>query len=429
MDPGAYWLDRFVDDVGLKKPEQIEKLFHSEPPLQRMIDMAHEAASSEVLPLSASDEWEVIGSRQMDLSGLLTCLDVKCLRNQVEDVFTKVWHYFDRIVVEGLSCTTLLRACPCDLRGHLRYQVTNQLLLLLYLRRIGALPYLRFVTKPSAFCETHYGENARVLGLPTALDDGMAQELILHLAAEGTLETIQAENGKWVLVYRHPDLEFQWLTFADSPDAVKIEDIARDEYIRYTTAAVADVALAREMATPLAATAVRILQLASRNQGGWPESTRSWEDTAMLNLRLPVLDGLSAADLLELRTDHRAEFTRFRAALRTAIREHAVGMEEERDPQQVARAVTKEFVQPALADIEARLEASRRALRRKSLQTAAVGGVMAGVGLLTAMPLLIGGGVAAGASALTHANTYADQRREIELSDSFFLWRVGHRHG
>jgi hypothetical protein len=89
--------------------------------------------------------------------------------------------------------------------------------------------------------------------------------------------------------------------------------------------------------------------------------------------------------------------------------------------------VRRDFIDPALADIHRRLEVATRALGRKMAQNALIGAAATSVGFLTGVPLVWGGGIAMVGSSIRHLNKFAEEEKDVELSDLYFLWRLEKR--
>jgi hypothetical protein len=142
-----------------------------------------------------------------------------------------------------------------------------------------------------------------------------------------------------------------------------------------------------------------------------------------LHLDLPFLDGLATGDIIKLREDEQAHFLAFRSALTVAIKEQ-VEKFDSASPQEVARSVTRQYIEPALANIERRLKANSRALAGKAGTSVALSLAGTSVGLVGSLPLIVAAGVAAIGTALPHVHKYFEERRDVQLADMYFLWKL-----
>jgi hypothetical protein len=146
-------------------------------------------------------------------------------------------------------------------------------------------------------------------------------------------------------------------------------------------------------------------------------------DDVALTLELPVLEHLSAADLLRFREAEGLHFERFRHALQQAINER-LKEDPTTDAGSVAQAVIDDVINPELNSIAVKLEAADKALLGKAALHAGLGIATTTVGLLTAMPLIVGAGVSFLAGTAVHAGKRLDDQSQAVLSDMYFLWHA-----
>lgn len=142
-----------------------------------------------------------------------------------------------------------------------------------------------------------------------------------------------------------------------------------------------------------------------------------------LRIQLPTFVGLSSRDLLAAIEDHRSDYIKFQAALRIAITE-AIDKLDSKTDEEIAASVHRDFIEPELARINAELTQASRSFSRKLSTGVAVGVITTSVGLLGAMPLVIGAGLAAGATVLPQAYKLFDDKKSIRTSDMYFLWSL-----
>jgi len=407
-----------MDEFSVKDSKSAARAASDERGRDRLREMAEEGAEDHAPPGALSPDGTIaVAGRSLDLSGLRSCAAAACRIEQVDTLINEVWHYFDKVVVEGPSARLFLaRGATFD------YHAEQAVAVLLYLRDIGALPYLIFRDKPHAFCTHHFAESARAGGVDFLLDKKLERRVEREIARTATLEELPKGRG-YSFTYAGSSLA---LVIENAPghedaSAPTIEDLARVEYRSVAMSLLGDITLAREMSATLVQGAEDYQPVAPT-----PEQ-RPTEAAVALELPLPVLHGLPAKELLKLRDDYRPELERFRAALRLAIREAAA-----RDPEapagEIAGRVVAEYVRPQLADIELRLSAAKRTLAKKSAVQLGVGTAITTVGLLAAAPIVIGAGITALGTTLLHGTTFIDKTTELELSDMHFLWRAQRIH-
>jgi hypothetical protein len=338
----------------------------------------------------------------------MTCNHIDCMKRQVEHLFNEIWHYFDKIVVEGPSAQVFV-----DEGSRISGRLLTQIELLLWLRGQGAEPYLQFSYKPRALCEHHLTESAGLAGLKPLLDRRFRRSVVDSMVRRGKLEQLDDHRG-WV--FSHPGSEVSTLILTD--ETLTLRQVAKREFQNDIVALLGDVSLANTLQAPLVqeAAVYRRIQIT-------PGSESSMANVA-LDLDLPIMKHISIKDLLRLRQDHRPELQLFRNALRTAIREeisnNAAGA-----PHEIASAVIRDHVEPELARIDQKLRVAKRTFERKTAVELAVSTVAASVSLIAGAPLVIGGGAAVVAGTITrHALDVIDDKAEAEMSDFHFLWRA-----
>ena len=158
-----YWLANWADEQGITSRRDLERPV-SAASVQEALRLAEAATSAPAGPEHSS--MSVVAGRQMDLSDVLACMAPKCLASQVDVLFAEVWHYFDKIVVEGLAPRRFLAQANSRSESDLVDRLKAHVGTILYAREIGAEGYLEFREKPHAFCSEHYRKHAEELGLP-----------------------------------------------------------------------------------------------------------------------------------------------------------------------------------------------------------------------------------------------------------------------
>jgi hypothetical protein len=95
---------------------------------------------------------------------------------------------------------------------------------------------------------------------------------------------------------------------------------------------------------------------------------------------------------------------------------------------EVAQSVENEVLRPHLAEIESRLKTNRKALIKKSGVSISIGASAATVAALSAVPLMIGGGIAALGAAVPLAplmHKYIEEKDvSIPMDEFYFLWSI-----
>ncbi|MCF6470452.1 hypothetical protein FAF44_18925 [Nonomuraea sp. MG754425] len=355
----------------------------------------------------------VLAGRGMDLSGELDCNAWECQKKQVDVLFSRTWHYFNKIVVTGLT--------PEKFQENLRDQyfrkvaLESQLRLLLYLRKIGAEKHLMFRQKAPA-CQLHFEDHLQEAGLDHLKD--AATQIVGELARTGKCRISKACEGHIHYSYDHSILEHtQWGVVRVEPGADPARCIAEDVFKLFSAHMVADVRTSKIIGAPLSL-------VVGLHRETFHRLTDADEHSVALELALPFLEGVPVGDILKIRDDEYLSFEKFRSALRSAIKEKvaAVG---DRSSVDIADEIADDMILPALNEIALKLNKAQQLLTRKSALSVGVGVATTLIGALGGMPLLLPAGIASillpsGA----HAIKYLEEKRDVELSDMYFLWKL-----
>jgi hypothetical protein len=414
-DQSQYWLYRWIDEYGIRTTGDFIKVTRKASSLDRL----HELSDAETA-IAAKDVpgYSVLAGSRVDLSADLGCPDYECLVPQVDHLFNKIWHYFDTVVVDGSSAGDI--TSPLDIYIH---SLQQRVRLLLHLRKIGAERHIVFAHKPRAYCADHFREHASAEKLDVLFDRQIEEHVVELLANEATIHIERRVYG-WHYSLKHPTLEeVIGTTSHDDPSrAPTRQQVAREVFGRFCNALVADVSISHSLGLPL-------LQFA---EAPWLNRERdpSADDgrLAALNMRLPMLGGVAAQELLKIREHNWPYFERYRDAVRTAIEEQQERAGSE-SPEKIAAAVVEKYVRPELADIERRLRIVKGSLAKKLGAAAFITGTAATVGAVPGVPLIVAAGIAVVGAASTSAAipqifSYVDERDKVKYSNWYFLWKA-----
>lgn len=411
-----YWLYQWIDECDIRTVGDCVKVARKKNALDRLFELSAAA------PLSINSEsvprYSVVAGSRVDLSARLGCADWECLVPQVDYVFGRIWHYFDNVIVDALDADDF--RLPVE---DYVYSLQNRVHLLLYLRKIGAEKHIIFVPKPRSYCTDHYREHAAAQSLDTLFEPQLESQVIAKLVNEANIVIARREYG-WHFSVRHPNLEevIGTMSHDDPSHRPTKEGVAREVFGRYCNSLVADVSTSQALGLPL-------LQPA---EAPWLDYRRgslaNTEEIAALSMRLPVLAGIPASELLKIRSHDWPDFELLRDALRCAIQDQQ-NKQGSQNPQAVATAVVEETVKPELARIERQLRIVKRNLTKKLGTAAFITSTATTVGAISGVPLVVAAGVAAVGAAATSAAVpqvfkYFDKRDKIKESNLYFLWRA-----
>ncbi|MET7327443.1 hypothetical protein [Nonomuraea sp. NPDC005650] len=369
----------------------------------------------------------IMAGRGIDLSGTMGCLDFACMQEEIEFSYPRILTYFDHVVVEGYRADGFLdrinRTKKKDL-GKLIHALSEQIELLLYIRNVGLDRHIIFDRKSMrthlcSDCKVKHGSDVGFI-LENLYDKKVLDEIKARLRREADVSSYWLPPDRWWFKITHE--------FFSEPAKVAIagsksrrprrEDVIKQVFEECSYGLLSDYDSSDHFKIPLA----------KALSASWVNAEQEVADevAVALDLPLPSIEGMPLGDLIKLREDEQPYFENFRQALREAIRSQL----EKRGsaaPQDIARAVEREYITPALADIERRLRVSRRTFAAKTSASVALGSTITTVGLIGSLPLIIATGVAATATSLTHIYKYYDDLGPVQLSDMYFLWKVRKR--
>jgi hypothetical protein len=134
--------------------------------------------------------------------------------------------------------------------------------------------------------------------------------------------------------------------------------LASEAFAEYMVDLVADVSVAREYDLPLGSAQAFPAQMLRLSR---PASVGD----VIFQLELPVLEGLTPAELIAIRQTHVEYFENFRNALRRAARER-LKLESNRSSMQIADEIRTDIVEPELAKIRTTLASAEQLIAKKN---------------------------------------------------------------
>lgn len=417
-----HWLYNWIDEFEIKTGEQASRLLYLPGPAERLYEIAQGAPGwhEGEAPRGKS----IVAGTTMDFSGRMNCSHAECLERQVDRLFSRVWHYFDSVVVEGPQADFYIRSFETKPRKGLfglDFSVLQDVTFLLRLRELGITDHLSFRSKPHAFCTHHIEEHAAEAGISHVIDEGFRSSLAKKLKAESEFRIQSSVGNSWHYSLIHPSSSEPFSGFytpskkkgGKKPTKAQIADLV----VRRSVASlIYDVAACKWLSLPLAEE-FSYLHVPQQAAGAERESA------VALELPLPVMHGMPGKDIVKMRADMRPHFDRFQHALTLAIREQ-IDRDPERENPEIAKAVAEEFIRPAFAEIERSLTEAKRSFSIKVGASMAVGSTVASIGLLSSVPLVIGAGLAAVGVTLGGLHKHVDDRRDVTTSDIYFLWKA-----
>jgi len=348
------------------------------------------------------------------------------MKNMLETLFTRAWYYFDKIYVVGPSARHLLIFRREEPRARFDDVIRSYFELYSHIQEIGAEQYLTFREKytPSqdgpGYFEAQFVSENEIRAVAS-----MAAPWIESMAPDATITVESAGDDDWVRIeLRHPRLRGSYKFNVQSErslteDALRLHAL-NELFESQSVAVLADLNFARMNEAPLGS----VTEVHGDFLTQLPRPQPSELEVAF-NIPMPFIEGLSTKEILRIRDHEAASFEVFRNALRQAITERLKASGNDSTSEDIALDIVEDLIIPALADIENKLDAALRLLKRGSSVGLAAGGTVATVGLLTGFP--IAGPLVGAALALPDVRNYFNARREIESSDLYFLWNISEK--
>src|SRR5438094_365252 len=102
MNDVRHWLAGWVEEQQIRTLAQAKRAITDEQALLQLREKAELAERHLRSPLTGAGT-TVLASRALDLSGVLDCMHSKCRRRRVDELFKRVWHYFDTVIIADES--------------------------------------------------------------------------------------------------------------------------------------------------------------------------------------------------------------------------------------------------------------------------------------------------------------------------------------
>jgi hypothetical protein len=389
-----------------------------------LTSLGERAAKTRRTPLESSQS--ITAGRGIDLSGELDCMGHSCRQQQVSDLLTHAWYYFDKVVIAdpiGHLISRISHMAPKEFDT----AVITHTRVLLFLRTIGADSLITFRMKPEV-CELHWRGHASESFHRPLLK--RADALVNELAKEAQVTLRPGVAGEVNFTFNHPSFEHTVWGQLDDPGVTSLSksEINRracsSVIRRYIAHLTSDLRAAHLDKLPLGST----VWLHKRVLG--PQTVAMTPSEVAFELELPYLAGIPMESLVDLRNEKHDEFQRFRTKLRLAATE-LLAERSGKNPKKIAQQIREDVIDPELRRIKEALAAAKKSFAKKVALTASLGTLATVCGLLAGSmePVAIAAGTAAVATGLSAAaSKKIDDSKDISLSDMYFLWRaVQHR--
>jgi hypothetical protein len=419
-----YWVYTWLDSNRIETIEALGNSLASAGIIDELKQAAELVVESwrsspvEARPLS------LIAGAGIDLSGRLDCNATSCRRAQVDRLFRRAWHYFDTIVARDAIAEDLIvhKNCP---DAELRERLLPHFETVLMVREVGAEALVEFLPRVPA-CFKHWQEHAREAGIEDVAE-GEA-EIVDRLLSETSIELERKSDGA-VCTINNPDFSHtQWVDLSQqeirnkSEKRIKraaLQTVARMFLVHLS----ADVNAARKYGGTFGSTIPMFQKLLATR--GEKVSKVAFE------VELPALDGLSTAQLIEVRLQYEDTFNRFRKRLRLfleeCVRQGVTGTPD------VRAKLKADLIDGELEELKRNLEQAEKSLKQKSMYALTLGTLVATIGVTTGIispPAAFGLAATISAASLSPgASKYVDDMVKLKSDDVYFLLQAEtHQH-
>jgi hypothetical protein len=413
-----YWVFDWLEVVGVNTEEDIVRAVNDDGIMRELkaAAVANRDHARAALPRGV----RVLAGRGLDLSGELDCWALEWRLRQVKRLLSRVWVYFDFVVVADWL-TPELASESFVLTEQSRRRLVSDLSLLHQIWLSGAAPFLIFRSKPSA-CRTHLPERIKEFGLEHL--EIRARELVPEIAKNSEISIEPCDCGRnGCIKFTFDNQLFEhtlWGGYVvEGISNVDFRTASAESAVgRYLDHLVADIWASKYYGANLGST----IQTHHRLLSG--EITTP--DSTAFQIELPILNGATFEQLHRIREDEASHFQRFRTSLRRAL-EARLSVSTSVDERQIAQEIAEDFLMPALESIRDRLKASETLLGKKSAVGLAMGslaticGLLAGAGSVVSTSAGVSTVIAITSSA---ALKHLEEKRDAELDDAFFLWKA-----
>ena len=411
-----YWVFDWLLENGLRHEQDADRLLNDPELCASLLIGAKQMGRLE--PPELFGRRSIVAGSGMDLTTRGICGHLDCRKDQVNNLFRHVWHYFDYIVLpDQLFYWPDPDSEYFDLEG-----LRDYIALIMYIAELGATNLCVFVSRGNNFCKEHWKAYAEEANL----------SLFFESAAELADEYLPLSKAHFE---RQPD-GHSFATFYFPGTGVFAKRFSRihprtlaaknrivrkmliDEIGGQLRNLSVDLHLAREADSPLGA-AIEFHKRALRQR----RAEEAEPAGIAFDLHLPGIQNIPIGALIELREREAGAFISFQRALEKAIEHRLETVDLTGD--EVSQTLYHRELEPAIAKIRTRLTNAARAIRG-NVTLGAVSTVSAVVGLLWHQITLSSLAIPAVGASVTGLNQAVNASRDVRAEDMYFLFDAMH---
>lgn len=411
-----YWAYTWLDNRRIRTLDELKANLSSEAAIDDLKQAAELVIQSWRCSTIEARPRSLIAGAGIDLSGRLDCNHTDCRRAQIDRLFRRAWHYFQTIVARDAIAEDL-RFYNARSDAELAERLVPHFETALMIREVGAEALVEFLPRVPA-CFQHWRQHAQEAGISDIAD--REAEIVDQLRHGSTVDIGQQPDGVMCAV-NNPDFPHtHYLAFSKEKIKGKTDQQIESDAIRWTARTFlvhlrADVNAARKYGGAYGST-IPIFRklLANRDKK---------VSNVAFEVELPVLNGLSTAQLIEVRLKYQDTFLRFQKRL-TAFLQKCLqsGITDQAD---IRARFEDDLIDGELEELKHILKQAKEAFTRKSLYALSFGSLVATVGAMTgivppatAFSLLA---TVSAASLSPGVSKYLDDVTRIKSADMYFL--------
>jgi len=411
-----YWVSTWLDTQRVKTVADVKSHLASSATLKELKDAASLVVdswrNSKVEPHPDS----LVAGAGIDLSGRLDCYASECRRAQVDRLFRRTWHYFQSIVARDAIAEDLVvhRNCPDQ---ELQERLLPHFETVLIVRELGAESLVEFLPRVPA-CSRHWKEHAEEAGIG---DIAKRMRQVVDVLARKTEITVKVKGGDVFCTLNNPDFSHtQWLDLPATQVRGKSKDEIKREALRRTVGKflahlAADMKAANSYQGSMGSTIPLFGTLLSNRSKSIPRMA--------FDISLPALDGLTTAQLIEVRLRYQESFARFRRGVRIFL-ERCLN-EGITEPTAASMKLKADLIDGELEALRSSLKQAESAFRRKSAFALTLASLVTTIGAFSGVitpPVAFGLAATVTATSLgAGVSRYTDEMARIRADNMYFL--------
>lgn len=419
-----YWVYTWLDSNRIRNIDELKTSLARAgvlDELKQAADLVVESWRSspvEARPLS------LIAGAGIDLSGRLDCNATSCRRAQVDRLFRRAWHYFQTIVARDAIAEDLRvhRNCSDD---EVRERLLPHFETALIVREYGAEALVEFLPRIPA-CFEHWRQHAKEAGIE---DIALRESELVDQLLPVTDIALRKNNGGMHCTLNNSGFSHtQWVDFSETDTRGKGEQQIKREALtrvarKFLVHLSADVNAARKYGGAFGSS-IPIFQrlLANRGEG---------VSNVAFEVGLPALDGLSTAQLIDVRLEYADSFARFRKHLQSFLEECI--RQGVASPADIRAKLKADLIDAELEELKSNLKQAEDALKLKSAYALTLSTLTMIIGVTTGIvtpAVAFGLGATVTAASLSPGvSRYVDETTRIGSDDMYFLLQAeAHQH-